>query len=130
MAKFLSSKWTKAALFVLCLIPFVRVLLPVLAALMDLRDSIAMKLPQNSFCARPRPQSNRVHHPLHRRLDAALLLITLTVTPLRSLSEPSATDALPPHAGAVRILLRDGASGDLGLARQGSSIFPKCGRTF
>lgn len=85
MAKFLSSKWTKAALFVLCLIPFVRVLLPVLAALMDLRDSIAMKLPQNSFWLDLGP--NPIEFITHYTGDWTLrfLLITLTVTPLRSL---------------------------------------------
>ena len=56
-------------------------------------------------------------------------LITLTVTPLRNPAQPAATDPLPPHAGPVRVLLRDPALGDLGLARQGVRSCAKCGKT-
>lgn len=85
MAKFLSSKWTKAALFLLCTIPFVRLLLPVLAALMDLPDSIAMALPHNHFWLDLGP--NPIEFITHYTGDWTLrfLLITLTVTPLRNL---------------------------------------------
>lgn len=85
MAKFLSSKWTKAALFVVCLVPFVRILLPVLAALMDLPDSLAMKLPQYPFFLDLGP--NPIEFITHYTGDWTLrfLLITLTITPLRNL---------------------------------------------
>jgi methionine sulfoxide reductase heme-binding subunit len=85
MAKFLSSKWTKAALFLLCTIPFVRLLLPVLAALMDLPDSIAMALPHNHFWLDLGP--NPIEFITHYTGDWTLrfLLVTLTVTPLRNL---------------------------------------------
>jgi len=85
MTKFLSSKWTKAGLFVLCLIPFVRLLLPVLAALMVLPDSWAMALPNHPFFLDLGP--NPIEFITHYTGDWTLrfLLITLTVTPLRNL---------------------------------------------
>ncbi len=85
MAKFLSSKWTKAVLFVLCLIPFVRLLPPVLAALNALPDSIAASLPQNGFWLMLGP--NPIEFITHYTGDwtLRLLLITLTITPLRNL---------------------------------------------
>ncbi len=85
MTKFLSSKWTKAGLFVLCLIPFVRILLPVLAALMVLPDAWTMALPNHPFVLDLGP--NPIEFITHYTGDWTLrfLLITLTVTPLRNL---------------------------------------------
>jgi len=85
MARFLSSRWTKAGLFVLCTIPFVRLLPPVLAALMDLPDSIAAALPKNQFWLDLGP--NPIEFITHYTGDwtLRLLLITLAVTPLRDL---------------------------------------------
>lgn len=85
MAKFLSSRWTKAGLFVLCLIPFVRLLLPVMAALMVLPDSVAAALPNNHFWLDLGP--NPIEFITHYTGDwtLRLLLITLAITPLRNL---------------------------------------------
>jgi sulfoxide reductase heme-binding subunit YedZ len=85
VAKILSSKWTKAVLFVACAIPFVRLAPPVLVALNDLPDSVAAVISQNSFW--PSLGPNPIEFITHYTGDWTLrfLLITLTVTPLRSL---------------------------------------------
>ena len=72
-----------------------------------LPDSVAMALPQNNFLL-DRAESDRVHHPLHRRLDPALSADHAHRHAAAQSAEPSAVDALPPHAGPVRIFLRDG----------------------
>ena len=105
--------------FYVCLIPFVRLLLPVLAALMDLPDSVAASLPQQPFLAGSGAEPDRVHHPLHRRLDPAFPVDHAHRHAAAQSSKPSAVDALPPHAGPVRFLLRDGALLGMDLARQG-----------
>ena len=86
ISKILSSKWTKAVLFAACLVPYTRLLLPVLAALMDLPDSVANSLPQHSFWLNLGP--NPIEFITHYTGDwtLRLLLITLAVTPLRSLT--------------------------------------------
>lgn len=85
ISKILSSRWTKAALFAVCLVPFVRLLLPVLAALMDLPDSVSNALPNNSFWVNLGP--NPIEFITHYTGDWTLrfLLITLSITPLRNL---------------------------------------------
>jgi sulfoxide reductase heme-binding subunit YedZ len=85
IAKILSSKWTKAALFLACLIPFARLSPPVLAALNVLPDSVVTAVSQNSFFVTIGP--NPVEFITHYTGDwtLRLLLITLTVTPLRNL---------------------------------------------
>lgn len=85
MAKILSSKWTKAVLFLLCLIPFSRLLPPVLAALMVLPDSVSAALPNHSYFLDLGP--NPIEFITHYTGDwtLRLLLITLAVTPLRNL---------------------------------------------
>jgi len=90
--KVLSSKWTKAALFAVCLIPFVRLLPPILVALMDLPDSVGTWISQRSFFANLGP--NPIEFITHFTGDwtLRLLLITLTVTPLRNLlNQPKLT---------------------------------------
>src|ERR1700683_5515176 len=85
MAKILSSKWTKVALFLVCLIPFVRLAPPVLVALNAFPDSGAAAISRNSFFVMIGP--NPVEFITHFTGDwtLRLLLITLTVTPLRNL---------------------------------------------
>src|SRR5580658_7192681 len=85
MAKFLASKWTKAALFLLCAIPFVRLAFPVLVALNVFPDTVANAIGQNGFFVTIGP--NPVEFITHFTGDwtLRLLLITLTVTPLRNL---------------------------------------------
>lgn len=85
ITKILSSKWTKAGLFVVCAIPFLRLAPPVLAALNLLPDSVANAVSQNSFFVMIGP--NPVEFITHYTGDwtLRLLLITLTVTPLRNL---------------------------------------------
>ena len=88
--KILSSKWTKAVLFLLCLIPAVRISGPVAVAL--------MKLPE-SFVASPRGfwldlTPNPVEFITHFTGDWTIrfILITLTITPLRMLlNQPTLT---------------------------------------
>jgi len=83
--KILSSKWIKVVLFLACLIPFARLSPPVLAALNALPDSVAMAISQNSFFVTIDP--NPVEFITHYTGDwtLRLLLITLTITPLRNL---------------------------------------------
>lgn len=85
ISKVLSSKWTKATLFVVCLIPFVRLLPPILVALMDLPDSASNAVSQDHFFVNLGP--NPIEFITHFTGDWTLrfLLITLTVTPLRNL---------------------------------------------
>jgi methionine sulfoxide reductase heme-binding subunit len=85
MARILSSKWTKVALFLACLIPFLRLAPPVLVALNAFPDAVAAAISQNSFFVMIGP--NPVEFITHFTGDwtLRLLLITLTVTPLRDL---------------------------------------------
>ncbi len=85
VSKVLSSKWTKATLFLVCLIPFVRLLPPILVALMDLPDSAANAVSQSPFFVNLGP--NPIEFITHFTGDWTLrfLLITLAVTPLRNL---------------------------------------------
>jgi sulfoxide reductase heme-binding subunit YedZ len=92
MAKILSSKWTKAVLFLACLIPFVRLAPPVLAALNLFPDSVAAAIGQNGFFVTIGP--NPVEFITHYTGDWTLrfLLITLTINPLRNLlTQPQLT---------------------------------------
>jgi sulfoxide reductase heme-binding subunit YedZ len=85
ISKILTSKWAKVALFLACLIPFARLSPPVLAALNALPDSVAMAISQNGFFVMIGP--NPVEFITHYTGDwtLRLLLITLTITPLRNL---------------------------------------------
>src|SRR5580692_2992080 len=85
IGKILSSKWTKVVLFLACLIPFARLSPPVLAALNLLPDSLTAVIAQNGFFVSIAP--NPVEFITHYTGDwtLRLLLITLTVTPLRNL---------------------------------------------
>ena len=85
VGKILSSKWTKVALFLACAIPFMRLAPPVLAALNLLPDSIANAISQSGLFVMIGP--NPVEFITHYTGDwtLRLLLITLTVTPLRNL---------------------------------------------
>jgi sulfoxide reductase heme-binding subunit YedZ len=85
IANILSSKWTKVVLFLACAIPFVRLSLPVLAALNAVPDAVANAISQSSFFVTIGP--NPVEFITHYTGDwtLRLLLITLTVTPLRNL---------------------------------------------
>lgn len=85
MAKILSSKWTKAVLFLLCALPFARLLPPILVALNALPDSIAAAIPKSGLFVDLGP--NPIEFITHFTGDWTLrfLLITLTVTPLRNL---------------------------------------------
>lgn len=85
IATILSSKWTKAVLFLVCAIPFMRLTPPVLAALNAFPDAVAVAISQNSFWVTIGP--NPVEFITHYTGDWTLrfLLITLTVTPLRNL---------------------------------------------
>ena len=85
IANILSSKWTKVVLFLACAIPFMRLAPPVLAALNLLPDSVANAMSQSSFFVMIGP--NPVEFITHYTGDwtLRLLLITLTVTPLRNL---------------------------------------------
>ncbi len=81
----MSSKWTKAALFLACLIPFLRLLPPILVALNALPDSLASAIPRTGLFDDLGP--NPIEFITHLTGDWTLrfLLITLTVTPLRNL---------------------------------------------
>ena len=85
IAQILSSRWTKVVLFLACAIPFVRLAPPVLAALNLFPDAVASAISQNSFFVTIGP--NPVEFITHYTGDwtLRLLLITLTVTPLRNL---------------------------------------------
>jgi methionine sulfoxide reductase heme-binding subunit len=85
IATILSSRWTKAVLFLACSIPFLRLAPPVLAALNLFPDAAAAAISQNGFFVTIGP--NPVEFITHYTGDwtLRLLLITLTVTPLRNL---------------------------------------------
>jgi sulfoxide reductase heme-binding subunit YedZ len=89
--KILSSKWTKAVLFLLCLVPAVRIGGPVFVALNVLPPS-AVAVPAHGWWLDLTP--NPVEFITHYTGDWTIrfLLITLTITPLRGLlNQPQLT---------------------------------------
>jgi sulfoxide reductase heme-binding subunit YedZ len=85
MKKILSSKWTKAVLFLLCVLPAVRIGGPVLVALNVLPER-AVAFPEHGFWLDLSP--NPVEFITHYTGDWTLrfILITLSITPLRMLA--------------------------------------------
>ena len=98
MKKFWLSGWTKALLFALCLIP--------------LRQSAVARL-----CERPDREPDRVHHPFHRRLDAAVSADHAGCHSVARAAASAAIDPVPADAGAVCVFLRPAASDYVDLAR-------------
>ncbi|HEY4359766.1 MAG TPA: protein-methionine-sulfoxide reductase heme-binding subunit MsrQ [Bryobacteraceae bacterium] len=88
--KILSSKWTKAVLFLLCLVPAIRIAVPVAVALMVLPDR-AIATPHGFWLdLTPNPVEFITHYTGDWTIR--FILITLTVTPLRMLlNQPQLT---------------------------------------
>ena len=63
-------------------------------------------------------QPDRVHHPLHRRLDAAIPGVHAGHHSAAQAAGPAGPDQVPPHDRAVRLLLRHAALHHLYLAGQ------------
>lgn len=92
ISKSLSNRWTKTALFLVCLVPFLRLLPPILVALMDLPDSIANAVSRNPFFVNLGPNPIELITHFTGDWTLRLLLITLAVTPLRNLlNQPKLT---------------------------------------
>ena len=93
----LSSRWTKVAVFALCLVPVLLLGWRLLRFAMHGGQGYDASL-----------TADPIDYITHYTGDWTIrfLLITLCVTPLRKLFGQPKLDALPPHAGAVRILLR------------------------
>ena len=79
--------WLKPALFVLSLVPFLRLFV------LGFQDA-------------PGRQPDRVHHPFDRFLDADVPLHHLDGDAIAAPDRLAAADPAAPHAGAVRLLLR------------------------
>ena len=84
MKKILSSKWTKAVLFLLCLIPAVRIAGPVAVALMKIPESFVASPPGFWLDLTPNPVEFITH--FTGDWTIRFVLITLAVTPLRMLT--------------------------------------------
>ncbi len=84
LKKILSSKWTKAVLFLLCLIPAVRISAPIAVALMKIPESFVASPPGFWLDLTPNPVEFITH--FTGDWTIRFILITLTVTPLRMLT--------------------------------------------
>ena len=91
LKKILSSKWTKAVLFLLCLIPVVRLAGPVLVAVNVLPPS-AVAFPAQGWWLDLTPNPVEFITHFTGNWTIRFLMITLTVTPLRMLlNQPQLT---------------------------------------